>query len=255
MVRGRLEIDLFTDEATLIPLSLGGGVLAQADWDGKPARLSVIQAMPDSASPQPGPQPGPQQPGQPGQPVQVPAPNPPAAPPAIGVLGLGVSGKGRHTLDISMRIKLDRRGGWRGGRGFAAPCRRHDARPERAPTANRGPAGQRRRSADVSDRKAVANHRDRPARRRRAQPPVASASDRGPGRPHAQRRVDGHARRAGGRPAGGVAAGPRVPPQPARPLLARRAGRLPAGAGRGQQRPRLGSPQARQEPDWSTSRC
>ena len=41
LVTGQLQIDVFSDGFVQIPLGLGGGVLAQAELDGKPARLSA----------------------------------------------------------------------------------------------------------------------------------------------------------------------------------------------------------------------
>ena len=76
LVTGELQIDVFSDGFVQIPLGLGGGVLAQAELDGKPARLSAATD---------------------GKPQAV----------------LYVSGKGRHKLDISVRLKLLRQGGWR----------------------------------------------------------------------------------------------------------------------------------------------
>ena len=41
LLTGRMEIDVFVDGFLEIPLELGGGVLSLAEFDGKPARLSV----------------------------------------------------------------------------------------------------------------------------------------------------------------------------------------------------------------------
>ena len=41
LVTGQLEIDMYSDGFVAIPLGLGGGVLAQAELDGKPARMIV----------------------------------------------------------------------------------------------------------------------------------------------------------------------------------------------------------------------
>jgi hypothetical protein len=76
LVTGELQIDVFSDDFVQIPLGLGGGVLAQAALDGKPARLSAAAD---------------------GKPLAV----------------LYVAGKGRHKLDVSVRLKLSRQGGWR----------------------------------------------------------------------------------------------------------------------------------------------
>ena len=48
LVTGQLQIDVFSDAFVQIPLGLSGGVLAQAELDGKPARLSAATADPNS---------------------------------------------------------------------------------------------------------------------------------------------------------------------------------------------------------------
>ena len=78
LVTGELQINVFSDAFVQIPLGLSGGVLAQAELDGKPARLSATaDANPQAAT------------------------------------VLYVSGKGRHKLELSLRLKLSRQGGWR----------------------------------------------------------------------------------------------------------------------------------------------
>ena len=88
LLTGRMEIDVFADGYVQIPLGLGGGVLTRAEVDGKPARLSVLlrQNTPLAAS-------------------QKPAKR--------SVVVLHVSGKGRHKLELAVRLKLARQGGWR----------------------------------------------------------------------------------------------------------------------------------------------
>ncbi len=95
LVEGQLEIDIFTDQFVAIPLGLEGGVLARAELDGKPAQISVAQPAP-------------------------PAPN--APPPPLAVVH--ASGKGRHKLQVAVRLRLERRGGWRAVEGLlpAAPA-------------------------------------------------------------------------------------------------------------------------------------
>ncbi len=116
LVSGRLEIDVFGDNYVQIPLGLGGGVLAQATLDDKPARLSVPSAMPapkPQASYDPFADPQIQQ-AQPQQPVQQAArQNQNENIPDRSMVVLHVIGKGRHTLDVSIRLKLTRQGGWR----------------------------------------------------------------------------------------------------------------------------------------------
>ena len=75
LLAGRIEIDVFDDGFVQVPLGLSGGVLAQAELDGKPARLSV-------------------------------------APLAGSQTTLYVSGKGRHKLELAVRLKLSHQGGW-----------------------------------------------------------------------------------------------------------------------------------------------
>ena len=47
LLTGQMEIDVFADGFVQVPLGLGGGVLAQAELDGKPARLSVAAQLAD----------------------------------------------------------------------------------------------------------------------------------------------------------------------------------------------------------------
>ena len=105
LVEGTIDLDVYTDEYATIPLPLDGGVLAKADLDGKPARLSVAQAGPVAQPPAP----------QAGK---------AAAPVPTSFIVLYVSGKGRHRLDIAVRLRLEKRGGWRvaEGRLPAAPA-------------------------------------------------------------------------------------------------------------------------------------
>ena len=91
-VHGAIDIELFTDKSVSIPLPLSGGVLLSAKLGGKAARLQVAQ-------------PTPAQPG----------PNAPAGPEPIVILF--AQGKGQQKLEITYRLKLERQGGWRVGRG------------------------------------------------------------------------------------------------------------------------------------------
>ncbi len=101
---GRLQFDVYTDDAIDIPLALAGGVLVNARLDGQPARLRVAQ-------------------------VEPPKPTTNDVQPAAdtsggGLLMVNVAGKGRKTLDLAVRLRLERRGGWRmaTGRLPAAPA-------------------------------------------------------------------------------------------------------------------------------------
>jgi len=113
LVTGRLEIDVFADQPIQVPLRLLGGVLVSATMDGNPARLQLIQpAAPPAAQQQ-------QQQQQQQQAVQgaaVPAPD-------ANFALLHLTGRGRRELALQIRLKLERRGGWRVavGRLPAAP--------------------------------------------------------------------------------------------------------------------------------------
>jgi hypothetical protein len=81
LLAGRVEIDVFVEGFVEVPLGLAGGVLAQAEVDGKPARLSAVR--------------------------------PADKPDAAELMVLHLSGKGRHRLDLGVRMNLQRQGGWR----------------------------------------------------------------------------------------------------------------------------------------------
>ena len=101
LLEGQLQVDVFVDEPVTIPLSLQGAVLIKAELDGQPARLSVVQPAPAPPNQQ-----APQQQAMPSEKQTGP-------PPPHPLLALRVADKGRRTLKLSIRIKLDRRGGWR----------------------------------------------------------------------------------------------------------------------------------------------
>ncbi len=92
LLTGRLQIDVFADGYVTIPLGLAGGALARAELDGKPARLKVAQVAPNTKQSKP----------------QAAGPSP---------VVLYVSGKGRHSLDVDVRLALRREGGWRAAEG------------------------------------------------------------------------------------------------------------------------------------------
>ncbi len=131
-VQGRLEIDVYADGFVTVPFGLAGCVLSRAELDGKPARVSVAAPeWPESAShtAQLGRRPS----------------------PGRGVVVLLVSGKGRHQLQLAVRLRLERRGGWRVAEGvlpsapaalltLAVPQPKTEVRPG----AGRGPAGRTR---------------------------------------------------------------------------------------------------------------
>ena len=99
-IDGRLDLEVFTEEHVSIPLAVEGGVLAKAELDGKPARLRVVRVDPHQAA------------------------QAAAAPPPAALITLDVQGKGKHRLDLTVRLRLERRGGWRvaTGRLPAAPA-------------------------------------------------------------------------------------------------------------------------------------
>lgn len=103
---GELEIQVFADQMVSVPLSLAGGVIASARLDGQPARLSVAL---------PGHMPPAAQGRQPPQPQQLPAGDGAGAPgemPDSAVFLVHISGRGNHRLQLGVRVRAERRGGW-----------------------------------------------------------------------------------------------------------------------------------------------
>jgi len=125
LLTGHLDFDIYSDKEVQIPLRLEGGVLATAVLDGKPARLQIVQ--PVVANQSDAPNPPAQQRAQPAANARVQVTQSeaqiPAAPSDCFAL-LYASGKGRKRLELAVRIKLERRGGWReaSGRIPAAPA-------------------------------------------------------------------------------------------------------------------------------------
>ena len=97
-VSGVMQIDVLAEGYVSVPFGLRGGVLARADLDGKPARLKVVSAEPEST-------------------VQFKGGKPAAAMDAT-LLVLQVTGKGTHKLETEVRLKLGKVGGWRGTTGW-----------------------------------------------------------------------------------------------------------------------------------------
>ena len=89
-VKGTLAIELYADQPADVPLALQDGVITSALLDGKPARLKANQPSPPPADQQ-----------------QAAVPLPAA------LLTLLVEGKGRHQLEVSVRVAVTRQGGWR----------------------------------------------------------------------------------------------------------------------------------------------
>ncbi len=104
LVQGRVDVTVYAEEFVAVPLALDGGVLAKADLDGRPARLGLPEILPPMRNAM----------------AQQAAP----AMPRGRFIVLYVGGKGKHTLDLAVRMKLDRQGGWRiaGGRLPASPA-------------------------------------------------------------------------------------------------------------------------------------
>jgi len=97
LVEGSLNIEVYAKGHVTIPLPIEGGVLARADLDGRPARLGIAEAS-SYANER-----GVQSAYSPRQ-SQLAAAQLPV---------LYVSGRGRHQLDLAVRMRLQRRGGWR----------------------------------------------------------------------------------------------------------------------------------------------
>jgi hypothetical protein len=104
LVEGNIDLDVYVGGYVEVPLALAGGVLARADLDGRPARLGLAEVV---AQPMTAPV-AEQQRAQ-----QAKASPQQAVGPAPQVLVAYVSGKGRHRLDLTVRLKMERRGGWR----------------------------------------------------------------------------------------------------------------------------------------------
>ncbi|OGV67111.1 MAG: hypothetical protein A3K18_29890 [Lentisphaerae bacterium RIFOXYA12_64_32] len=133
LVQGALDLDVYAADTVTIPLPLDGGVLARADLDGQPARIGSAQpgdrvnaelqtGAPQARSPafrRSGERVATQTTSDlqtniaAQQAVEQAAPRPAGPAPIV----LYVTGKGRHRLDLALRLKLDRRGGWRVAEG------------------------------------------------------------------------------------------------------------------------------------------
>jgi len=124
LFEGYIYIDVYAEGYVTVPLPLAGGVLAKADLDGKPARLAVVQAEPMPAPSSPDRKVGGTPQGANSAPAQDARGLTPAARPPSSFVVAYVSGKGRHRLDLVVRMKLEKRGGWRvaEGRLPAAPA-------------------------------------------------------------------------------------------------------------------------------------
>ncbi|MBN2580417.1 MAG: hypothetical protein JXB10_15645 [Pirellulales bacterium] len=126
LVTGQIEIDVFSGDFVQIPLGLGGGVLARAELDGRPARLRLLTSpLPPGEGKGEG---GILKINEGSRASQINRPHPNPLPKGEGtappVMLLTISGKGRHKLELAVRMKLSREGGWRvaGGNLPAAPA-------------------------------------------------------------------------------------------------------------------------------------
>ncbi len=99
---GKLDLEQFVDGDLVIPLHLAGCVLEKATLDGKPAKLNLVQ------------------------PVAVLQEMNQAAVPVAesGLLMLHASGKGSKKIELRLRMRLGKSGGWRiaSGRVPSAPA-------------------------------------------------------------------------------------------------------------------------------------
>ena len=103
LLTGSMSIQVFTDQPVQVPLPIQGGVLVRAQVNGQPARLGVIE------TPQPRQQ-------------KANLQRHLALPTTMVVMHL--QGKGRHELQLAIRMGLQRQGGWRiaSGRIPVAPA-------------------------------------------------------------------------------------------------------------------------------------
>lgn len=90
---GKMQIDVFGDKPVSVPLHLAGGVLEKATVDGQAAKLQLVEPEPNQ------------------QPAQQQAKAAGTLPPRMLLLHL--SGKGRKSIELHVRLGLARQGGWR----------------------------------------------------------------------------------------------------------------------------------------------
>jgi hypothetical protein len=98
VIEGRMEIDVFVEHAVSVPMSLAGGVLTKINVDGeeKSASMGLTAMAPPADTPNQAAK------------QQRARPQPPAAP----ALTLLLTGRGRHQVDLALRFRLQRSGGW-----------------------------------------------------------------------------------------------------------------------------------------------
>lgn len=95
-IDGTITIESFVDGPAVVRLPFAGGVLLFATLDGQPARLQILTAD-----------------AQQDPPPQISATIVPAPPVPPAMLSLVVSGRGSKQLELKLRLKLERQGGWR----------------------------------------------------------------------------------------------------------------------------------------------
>jgi hypothetical protein len=93
VLAGTLEFAIYQDGYVTIPLALQGGILTRAELDGKPARLGTKEVESLKVN----------------QKAVIRKTSP--------LVVLHASGKGRHRLELEVRMHLERRGGWRVAEG------------------------------------------------------------------------------------------------------------------------------------------
>ncbi len=76
-IGGRLDVELYEEGRVVVPLAVRGAVVSEARLDGRPARLAPAEGSDDN-----------------------------------GAMVLVVEGRGRHQLDLVVRLPLSREGGW-----------------------------------------------------------------------------------------------------------------------------------------------
>ena len=106
LFKGRFDIEVYVDTTVQVPMPLEGGVLAGASLDGKPARLSVAETNaprnPQAIAP-----------SDLNRSIQRQRAVQPAHQSTGSLVVLHVNGRGRHRLDLEVRVPLTRQGGWR----------------------------------------------------------------------------------------------------------------------------------------------
>ena len=101
LLTGQLNVEVFADKPVSIVLPLVGGVLARAEADGQPARVQTILSKPAENA---------------NETAQQSANAKSVAPPA-GMIAIYLDSPGPHKLQLDVRFRRTRRGGWHVARG------------------------------------------------------------------------------------------------------------------------------------------